>query len=137
MFKKSGILLSCNNLHCLHPAGPAPASKTSSSSPHPAGSLTRRQRQQYRSYAMVSDGHSRHDHGQLRWPEMTSANSLPTPYQIFNQNKGSPYSKRRFYELVKLYHPDRHDHDTISHSLSYATKLERYRLVVAANDILS
>jgi len=86
---------------------------------------------------MVSNGHSRHDHGKLRWPELTSANTIPTPYQIFNQKKGSPYSKRRFYELVKLYHPDRHDYDTSQEGLSYTTKLERYRLVVAANDILS
>ena len=85
---------------------------------------------------MVSDGHTRHDHGSLRWPEITSANAIPTPYQIFNQKKGSPYSKKRFYELVKLYHPDRHDPDDCS-GLPYTTKLERYRLVVAANDILS
>jgi len=38
---------------------------------------------------------------------------------------------------VKLYHPDRHDFDASDDGLSYATKLERYRLVVAANDILS
>lgn len=86
---------------------------------------------------MTSDGHSRHNHGNLRWPEKTSAHALPTPYQIFDQRKGSPYSKQRFYELVKLYHPDRHDHDIASNDLSPATKLERYRLVVAANDILS
>lgn len=84
---------------------------------------------------MVSDGHSRHNHGNLRWPELTSVNAIPTPYQIFNQKKGSPYSKRRFYELVKIYHPDAHEHG--ASELSYATKLERYRLVVAANDILS
>ncbi|KAH7369963.1 hypothetical protein BKA65DRAFT_487443 [Rhexocercosporidium sp. MPI-PUGE-AT-0058] len=132
MFKKSGILLSCNNLHCLQGS---PASKTSSL--HPAASQSHPQKQQCRSYAVVSDGHSRHSHENLRWPVMTSANTLPTPYQIFDQRKGSPYSKQRFYELVKLYHPDRHDHDIASHGLPYATKLERYRLVVAANDILS
>jgi len=86
---------------------------------------------------MVSDGPSRHNHGGLRWPEVTSANAIPSPYQIFNQKKGSPYSKRRFYELVKLYHPDRHDHESSTDGLTYAMKLERYRLVVAANDILS
>ncbi len=132
MFRKSGILLSCNNLHSLQGSQ---ASKTSSC--HPATSQSHPQKQQCRSYAMVSDGHSRHNHGKLRWPEVTAANTLPTPYQIFDQRKGSPYSKQRFYELVKLYHPDRHDHDIASHGLSYATKLERYRLVVAANDILS
>lgn len=36
-----------------------------------------------------------------------------------------------------LYHPDRHDHVASDDGLSYATKLERYRLIVAANDILS
>lgn len=86
---------------------------------------------------MVSDSHSKYDHGTLRWPEMTSVNAIPTPYQIFNQKKGSTYSKRRFYELVKLYHPDRHDYVWSNDGLSYATKLERYRLIVAANDILS
>ena len=76
----------------------------------------------------------------LRWPEARQHAALPTPYQIFCQRKGSAYSKRRFYELVKLYHPDRHashlEHDA-SRGLSRLTRLERYRLVVAANDILS
>lgn len=71
------------------------------------------------------------------WPEMGSAGRTPTPYEIFQQKAGSPYSKQRFYELVKLYHPDRHDHNISVHGLSHATKLERYRLVVAANHILS
>ena len=130
MLKKSGILLSSTNLHSLHSS--APPSRTSPFQP-PGG---RAKQQQCRSYAMVSDGHTRHDHGSLRWPEITSVNAIPTPYQIFNQKKGSPYSKKRFYELVKLYHPDRHDPDDCN-GLPYATKLERYRLVVAANDILS
>jgi hypothetical protein len=129
MLKKSSILLSCNNLHSLHPPG-----TTSNTSSNPPSS---RRQQQHRSYAVISDGHSRHDHGSLRWPEKTSTNTIPTPYQIFNQKKGSPYSKLRFYELVKLYHPDRHELDSSVDGLSYATKLERYRLVVAANDILS
>jgi curved DNA-binding protein CbpA len=127
MLKKSGILLSCSNYHALLPSGPI--SKTSPQH--------RSRAPQSRHYAMVSDGPVRHNHGGLRWPEVTSANTIPSPYQIFNQKKGSPYSKQRFYELVKLYHPDRHDHDGLHDGLSYATKIERYRLVVAANDILS
>ena len=63
--------------------------------------------------------------------------TIPTPYQIFGQKKDSPYSKRKFYELVKLYHPDRHDYGSSGNLPSYTTKLERYRLIVAANDILS
>ncbi|TQS32508.1 hypothetical protein Golomagni_07172, partial [Golovinomyces magnicellulatus] len=57
----------------------------------------------------------------------------PTPYEIFDISKSSPYTKRRFYQLVKLYHPDTHDPSTLAH----AVLLERYRLVVAANNLLS
>lgn len=42
-----------------------------------------------------------------------------------------------FYDLVKIYHPDRHRHAAHVHSLSHTARLERYRLVVAANQILS
>ncbi len=35
-----------------------------------------------------------------------------------------------------MYHPDRHHHLAPSDTLSHAVRLERYRLVVAANDIL-
>lgn len=60
----------------------------------------------------------------------------PTPYDIFHISKGAVYNKLRFYELVKLYHPDR-KHHTKHDGVPHLTKLERYRLVVAANDILS
>ncbi|KAI1857278.1 uncharacterized protein JN550_013361 [Neoarthrinium moseri] len=66
------------------------------------------------------------------WPSARN----PTPYQIFDQQRDAPYSKARFYELVKVYHPDRHrqvPHD----NLTDAARLERYRLVVAANEVLS
>jgi curved DNA-binding protein CbpA len=86
---------------------------------------------------MVSDGNSRHHHEIHPWPEVTSANAIPTPYQIFRQKKGAPYSKQRFYELVKLYHPDRHSSEMVYSNISHDTRLERYRLVVAANEILS
>ena len=81
-------------------------------------------------------GHKRHStpeqsHDHTNWP--TAQN--PTPYDIFNQKKSAPYSKTKFYELVKLYHPDRHHH-TAHHGIARAMKLERYRLIIAANDIL-
>ncbi|KAH8888532.1 hypothetical protein GQ53DRAFT_748923 [Thozetella sp. PMI_491] len=66
------------------------------------------------------------------WPSKPN----PTPYDIFGLAKDAPYSKVRFYELVKLYHPDRVQH-CVQDGLSDRTKLERYRLVVAANGILS
>lgn len=132
MFKKLPILQSYHNTCTLQSTG-VPQSKTSPNRPLLQG----RSQQACRSYAMVSDGQNSHNHGDLRWPEITSANRIPTPYQIFNQKKGSPYSKQRFIELVKLYHPDRHDACSTTGGLTYATKLERYRLVVAANEILS
>lgn len=128
MLKKSGILLPYGNFHCLYRS--RPTSKTSLQ--HRSGPP----QQQIRHYPIVSDGPVRHHHGNLRWPEVTSANTIPSPYQIFNQKKGSPYSKLRFYELVKLYHPDR-QFDSLDDGVSEDTKLERYRLVVAANNILS
>jgi curved DNA-binding protein CbpA len=52
-------------------------------------------------------------------------------------SQNAPYTKKRFYELVKLYHPDKHDHSTALDHIPQAVRLERYRLIVAANDLLS
>lgn len=93
---------------------------------------------QRRAFATIRDNPSINP--EIQWPKLKSATAVPTPYQIFQQKKSAPYSKRRFYELVKLYHPDRHWHDDVGSengSLSFSTKVERYRLVVAANEILS
>jgi hypothetical protein len=92
---------------------------------------------QGRLYATVHDRGGDYQQDHIPWPEGTASGTIPTPYQIFGQKKGSAYSKRRFYELVKLYHPDRHSYCGSVDGLSYATKLERYRLIVAANDLLS
>ncbi|TAQ89842.1 hypothetical protein B7494_g1803 [Chlorociboria aeruginascens] len=130
MLRKSGIVLSSNsNIQSL-----CSGQFGTSSSSDPKGRLAK---QQHRPYAIIPDGYSRHQHDGHRWPEVTSVNAIPTPYQIFNQKKGSPYSKQKFYELVKIYHPDRHYHDVLNRNLSYSTKLERYRLIIAANNILS
>lgn len=83
-----------------------------------------------RNYAAVnSTNESKHD-----WP----SNAFPTPYQIFNCKRGAPYSKARFYELVKLYHPD-HFQQRRNEGLDIPdpVRLERFRLIVAANAILS
>ncbi|KAF2155362.1 hypothetical protein K461DRAFT_112072 [Myriangium duriaei CBS 260.36] len=87
----------------------------------------RRQIRRPRTYATIAD----HGH------------TCPTPYQIFAISKTAPYSKTRFYELVKLYHPDRNgtcQNDalrSVSSGISHDIKLERYRLIVAAHTILS
>lgn len=58
------------------------------------------------------------------------------PYAILEQPRGGAYSKRRFYELVMVYHPDRWIHGKY-HGIPKATRIERYRLILAANAILS
>lgn len=80
---------------------------------------------QKRSYASVQDKPP-------KWP--TSAS--PTPYEVFGLTKDDVYTKARFNQLVKLYHPDLHHHSAHD-GIPHVTKLERYRLVIAANDILS
>ncbi|KAF4585923.1 Hsp40 co-chaperone Jid1 [Ophiocordyceps camponoti-floridani] len=64
-----------------------------------------------------------------QWPN----SSHPTPYDILSAPRNETYCKARFCQLVKLYHPDSQNLS----SLPSAIRLERYRLVVAANDILA
>lgn len=77
----------------------------------------------------------------FHWPSATPPASLPTPYQILSQDRSAPYTKHRYYELVKIYHPDRsiHEKHLSTHlcDLSPAVRLERYRLIVTAHEILS
>lgn len=94
-----------------------------------------------RGYAtLTGDGACSH----LTWPDPPRGHTHPTPYQIFSLRQRDPYSKQRFYELVKLYHPDRSTQDVESlpsshpcHNIPHSIKLERYRLIVAAHGILS
>ncbi|KAI9833873.1 MAG: hypothetical protein M1826_006396 [Phylliscum demangeonii] len=82
-----------------------------------------------------------HEEEDLPWPRLNGRHAVPTPYQIFGQAASDPYSKARYYELVKAYHPDRHGHrpphPARASGLSPALRLERYRLIVAAHEILS
>lgn len=91
-------------------------------------------RQQSRQYAHVRDSIPWDRANDLSWP----VSPTYSPYDIFKQGKDDAYSKRRFYELVKIYHPDRpcNNHPQCRH-ISDAVKLERYRIVVAAHEILS
>ncbi|KAF2704248.1 hypothetical protein K504DRAFT_462819 [Pleomassaria siparia CBS 279.74] len=73
----------------------------------------------------------------LDWPDPLLPHHTPTPYQILSLRRGEKYSKLRFYELVKLYHPDRcHSSSPVS-QLPLALRVERYRLLVSAHTILS
>jgi hypothetical protein len=85
------------------------------------------------------------DDGIHEWPKTPQ----PTPYQVLGVSKSAVYDKRRFYDLVKLYHPDTHErHNSASdpspssssslvNQLPNSTRLERYRMIVAANELLS
>ena len=116
-------------------------SKTSSTcrqpSVRPPKSLSPRCAQQRRTYASVHNTtpgpkqkSKTHDH--LGWPTAVK----PSPYEILGLARDAPYNKARYFQLAKLYHPDLH-HNTPDDGISHVTKLERYRLVVAANDIIS
>jgi curved DNA-binding protein CbpA len=73
----------------------------------------------------------------LSWPDPVHPHQTPTPYQILHCKRGDAYSKSRFYALVKLYHPDRSDPSSPLAHLPHTTRLERYRLLVAAHTILA
>ncbi|KAK3187514.1 J domain-containing protein 1 [Lecanicillium sp. MT-2017a] len=89
-----------------------------------------RSSQRQRAYATTSDASAKPP----PWPKSPA----PTPYEIFGIDRGSPYNKRRFHELVKLYHPDTQpSRGSPAASLPPTTRTDRYRLVVAANDLLS
>lgn len=127
--KKSSILLSSyanafTPLYSSH-ASPHSCRHTSPSSQH----TTPR-----RTFATHADSD---EADLLSWPEPMRPHSTPTPYQILNCKKGDPYKKNRYYALVKLYHPDRCHPGSSTYTLPLAVRLERYRMLVAAHDILS
>lgn len=139
MLKRPSLLLSSyNNIYALY----CPASSLTNSSPPQClrAKTTERAKGPSREYATINSEPSCSDTtDDLHWPRLHPRSS-PTPYQIFHLKRNAPYSKRRFYELVKLYHPDRNGHEHLSShvsSLPQAVRTERYRIVVAANDILS
>lgn len=89
-------------------------------------------RRQTRSYASHLD-----DADLLKWPVAVHPHTTPTPYQILRCPKGGTYTKNHFYTLVKLYHPDQCHPSLPTAQLPLHIRLERYRMLVAAHDILS
>ncbi|KAL1594931.1 J domain-containing protein 1 [Nothophoma quercina] len=127
--KKSPILLSSYGhaftpLYSTHIPPPHSCRHTS-----PASHTTPR-----RTYATHA---SENEADLLSWPEPIRPHTTPTPYQILNCKKGDAYKKTRYYALVKLYHPDRCHPGSSTYTLPLAVRLERYRMLVAAHDILS
>lgn len=66
------------------------------------------------------------------WP----TNPCPSPFEVLGVADGEKNYKASFSKLVKLYHPDL-QHHRHSSGLSESTLLQRYHLVVAANELLS
>lgn len=121
MLKKPNLLY-YGGLHVLN--------FSSSASPHSTRLTAPCPRQTGRSYATASDL-AGHDYS---WPSSSSF----TPYDVLNLHRNAPYSKSRYYDLVKIYHPDRpcNDHP-LCRELNPDTRLHRYRIIVAAHEILS
>lgn len=135
--KKPAVLLAaCNSLHSL------PTASQSTTSSWQRGTRPSKGVPKNRTgYATIAgDARESHeqserpDHGHV-WPETPKGRSSPTPYQIFNLKQNGAYSKAKYYQLVKLYHPDLSNGS--NNEISDKVKMERYRLVVAAHTILS
>ncbi|RAH46708.1 J domain-containing protein [Aspergillus brunneoviolaceus CBS 621.78] len=84
----------------------------------------------------------------LTWPTSPTF----TPYDLFHLDRKAPYTKTRYYELVKIYHPDRsspsspssgsgstsnHQPHPLLQNLTPEVRIQRYHLLVAAHELLS
>ncbi|KAF2200982.1 hypothetical protein GQ43DRAFT_441022 [Delitschia confertaspora ATCC 74209] len=92
---------------------------------------------QRRSYAELVSNPPQSEEPDLSWPEPVPPHKNPTPYQILSCGKTEPYTKRRFYSLVKLYHPDQCHPQSPAYHIPHHVRIERYRLLIAAHTILS
>ena len=72
----------------------------------------------------------------MNWPCRRNNPFTPSPYEIFELEKSAAYTKHKFYQLVKIYHPDTNGHNA-GDGLTDVQRLERYRLIVQAHAILS
>ncbi|KAI8939330.1 hypothetical protein NX059_003121 [Plenodomus lindquistii] len=149
--KKPAILLSSYATLPSLCHSSSPISASSSPSAEVKGSRSCRHRRpppphaarQTRRYAHHADPpNTRHndcnaDLDPLNWPEAVKPHTTPTPYQILQCGKREAYTKHRFYALVKLYHPDRCHPASAVAKLPLHVRLERYRMLIAAHDILS
>ena len=127
MLKKSTLICSCGGLQFLSPLPslqPHPPLLTSQHSATAASQCKR--------FAHVHS--SPFIEEDYTWPSSSNF----SPYDVFRQDRAAPYSKRRFYQLVKIYHPDRpcNEHP-LCKNLPQSVRLQRYRVLVAAHELLS
>lgn len=96
------------------------------SEPRPWNSATRS-----RSYATVRDSSGMDFRDNMNWPckKTPSTNPfIPSPYEIFDMSKSASYCKAtkiKYFELVKIYHPDRSSQHTGCAGLTNLERLER------------
>ncbi|KAK2809795.1 hypothetical protein FQN50_003435 [Emmonsiellopsis sp. PD_5] len=130
MLRKSTLICSCGGFQLFHPLP-----GTSIHAPHFASTPRRKPALPHcRGLAHVRGSYPLGSEADLSWPSTATF----TPYDIFKQAKTEPYSKRRYYDLVKVYHPDRYNPEhPICKTVPEAVRLHRYRLIVAAHEILS
>ncbi|RAK71999.1 J domain-containing protein [Aspergillus fijiensis CBS 313.89] len=98
-------------------------------------------------YATSSTNPNPNSHD-LTWPTSPTF----TPYDLFHLDRKAPYTKTRYYELVKIYHPDRsspsspssgsgstsnHQPHPLLQNLTPEVRIQRYHLLVAAHELLS
>jgi len=138
MLKKAGIA----PIYCCLQCCSCPHLATSNTPPSPlphARPLVKRSRpSRWRTYTNCHHRANPESRRSVHWPAPKTTSAIPTPYEIFELPKGGTYSKHKFYELVKIYHPDRSGLEgTWCGGISHIEKLERYRLVVLAHEILS
>lgn len=145
MLKKSSSFLSVYGSlqSCAVCSPPQCGSKSSTSSHHRPIQQTRsystrhnkpRETQPWtsrRQYATVRDAGGMDFRDNMNWPcrKSTGQNPfIPSPYEIFDMHKSTNYgkaTKMKYFELVKIYHPDRSSHHAGCEGLSHMERLER------------
>ena len=149
ILKKQGLVSVYSGVQCcLSPSYSTSTSPTVLPIPRarPDAYERRNRTSHTRTYATVKDSKTYDFRDNMNWPCSRSpakkVTNSPTPYEIFDIPKTEVYSKHKFYELVKVYHPDRqsahhHDPESTIHAVPPVERLERYRLIVQAHTILS
>lgn len=90
-----------------------------------------------RGYATARDGKGTDFRDNMNWPCRSGKKAgdtnpfIPSPYEIFDMHRTARYGKQtkmKYYELVKIYHPDRSGLFPASQELSHPERLERVNI---------
>lgn len=139
MMKKAYLASAYNGLQCCNCiCSPQPTVNSSSASPcalppQRARPLSKRRRVQPPQFTKIQSRNYATGRGRsgpdfrdnMNWPcRKGNVPSAPSPYEIFDMERGARYSKQKYYELVKLYHPDRSGIASVE-KLTQVERLER------------